>query len=106
SECDLAPAVEVGRMGRRRPRRHHDGPRQPRNAEHDREVAHGLPAHRRSLFDSMSNHIAKSVNCEPEIRSSATRTTVPTLTSLPAMRYAISMIPRTRPVKVARKPNA
>ena len=36
---------------------------------------------RRSLFDSMSNHIANSVNCEPEISNSAIRTTVPTLTS-------------------------
>src|SRR5207244_7476872 len=28
----------------------------------------------RSLFDSMSNHIANKVNCDPKMRSSATRT--------------------------------
>jgi len=54
------------------------------------EVAHesivlpqmnGLAApQRRSLFASMSNHIANNMNCEPEISSSAMSTTVPTLT--------------------------
>ena len=34
----------------------------------------------------MSNHIANSVNCDPEISSSAMSTTVPTLTWLPATR--------------------
>ena len=33
-------------------------------------------AYLRSLFDSMSNHMAKSVNWEPKISSSATRTPV------------------------------
>ena len=31
---------------------------------------------RKSLFDSMSNHMAKSVNCDPKMRSRATSTTV------------------------------
>ena len=45
----------------------------------------GVINQRRSLFDSMSNHIANSMNCEPEISSSATSTTVPTLIALPLM---------------------
>ena len=49
--------------------------------EHQRlEPVAREPPHRRSLFVSMSNHMAKSVNCEPEISNSAIRTTVPTLT--------------------------
>jgi len=35
-----------------------------------------------------------------------THTTVPTLTALPAIRYAISTMPSTRPASVARKPKA
>ena len=35
-----------------------------------------LAGYFRSLFDSMSNHMANSVNWSPEITSSATRTTV------------------------------
>src|SRR5581483_4417879 len=58
----------------------------------------------RSLFDSMSNHIANSVNCDPEISSRATRTTVPTLTWWPSMRSTSSTIPSTSPARVARKP--
>jgi hypothetical protein len=61
---------------------------------------------RRSLFDSMSNHIAKSVNCEPAINSSATSTTVPTETALPAIRSAVSTIPSARPAAVITNPNA
>ena len=42
---------------------------------------------RRSLFDSMSNHIANSVNCEPGDQQAArSSTTVPTLTAFPASR--------------------
>src|SRR5207247_11128383 len=58
----------------------------------------------RSLFDSMSNHIAKSVNCEPKIRSSATSTTVPAETALPSIRSTTSKIPRARPSRVITKP--
>ena len=61
---------------------------------------------RRSLFDSMSNHIANSVSCDPEMIRSATSTTVPTLTWLPAMRKPSSTKPSTRPTSVARSPNA
>ena len=37
----------------------------------------------RSLFASWSNHMANSVNCVPETRSSATRTTVAVAISFP-----------------------
>ena len=59
---------------------------------------------RRSLFDSMSNHIANSVNCEPEIRSSATSTIVAGVIGLPSSRSTVSTIPSTRPVTPIRKP--
>ncbi len=61
---------------------------------------------RRSLFDSMSNHIAKSVNWEPKISKSATSTTVPTDTALPMMRSTTSTMPSPRPSSVIRKPKA
>src|SRR5207302_4879125 len=60
---------------------------------------------RRSLFDSMSNHIAKSVNWEPKISRSATRTTVPTETALPMIRNTTSVIPRPSPSTLIRKPS-
>ena len=53
---------------------------------HDRKNSRYPSNQRKSLLDSMSNHIANSVNCEPEISNRAISTTVPTLTSLPAMR--------------------
>ncbi len=50
-----------------------------------RRAAGPLPERpqRRSLFDSMSNHMANSVNCDPKMRRRATSTTVPTETALP-----------------------
>ena len=63
-------------------------------------------AQRRSLFDSMSNHMAKSVNCDPKINNSATSTTVPTDTALPMSRRTTSAMPSPRPSSVIRKPNA
>src|SRR6185436_12078879 len=64
------------------------------------------PAHRRSLFDSMSNHIANSVNWLPEISSSATRTIVGVVISLPFNRRMASIAPRRRPANVIRIPSA
>ena len=64
------------------------------------------PAQRRSLFDSMSNHIAKSVNWLPEIRSSATRTIVGVVISFPARRRMASIAPSSRPASVIRIPSA
>jgi len=61
---------------------------------------------RRSLFDSRSNHIAKSVNWLPEIRSSATRTIVGVVISFPMKRSTTSTAPRTRPTRVIRIPSA
>src|SRR4051812_42871787 len=48
--------------------------------EAERVVA--VARQRSSLFDSWSNHIPKSVNCVPEIRSSATSTMVAVVISL------------------------
>ena len=45
----------------------------------------------------MSNHIAKSVNCEPEMRSSATRTIVGVVIALPFRRRIASIAPSSRP---------
>src|SRR5947208_5497571 len=70
-----------------------------------RRLRRSLAAYRRSLFDSMSNHIANSVNCDPKISSSATSTTVPTETMLPSTRSTTSAMPRPRPSTVIRKPN-
>jgi hypothetical protein len=62
------------------------------------------PPYRRSLFDSMSNHIANSVNCEPKIRSSATSTPVAAVMSWPRMRSTISAIPSPRPASPITRP--
>src|SRR6185295_591557 len=59
---------------------------------------------RKSLFDSMSNHIANSVKCDPKIKSSATSTTVPAETALPSIRSTTSRIPSARPIKVHTRP--
>jgi hypothetical protein len=65
------------------------------------------PRHqRRSLFDSMSNHIANRVNCDPKISSSATSTTVATDTALPMIRSTTSAIPSPSPMNVIRNPSA
>ncbi len=60
----------------------------------------------RSLFASMSNHIAKRVNWLPEIRSSATRTIVGVVIAFPASRSTTSTVPRTKPTDVIRRPSA
>ena len=60
----------------------------------------------RSLFDSMSNHIAKSVNWLPEISSSATRTIVGVVISFPIRRRTTSTTPSRRPTNVIRIPSA
>ncbi len=52
---------------------------------------------RRSLFASMSNHMANSVICSPAIRSTATRTIVAGVIALPAIRRASSTSPSTSP---------
>jgi hypothetical protein len=65
----------------------------------------GQESYFRSLFDSMSNHMAKSVSCMPEMSSSATRTTVATGISLPAKRRIVSTTPSTKPTKSIRKPS-
>ncbi len=54
-------------------------------------------AQRRSLFASMSNHMANSVICSPAIRSTATRTIVAGVIALPAIRSASSTSPSTSP---------
>jgi hypothetical protein len=59
---------------------------------------------RRSLFDSMSNHMANNVNCDPKISSRATRTTVPTETALPMRRSTTSAIPSPSPRSVITNP--
>jgi menaquinone-dependent protoporphyrinogen oxidase len=64
----------------------------------------GFPRYRRSLFDSMSNHMAKSVNCEPAISSSATSTTVAGVMFSPRPRRTATAMPRPRPTAVMRKP--
>src|SRR4051794_33314555 len=58
--------------------------------ENERGGEDGEEPHRRSLFVSMSNHMANSVNCEPEMSKRAISTTVPTLTAFPAILNAIS----------------
>ena len=66
----------------------------------------GSRRQRRSLFDSMSNHIAKSVNWLPEIRSRATRTIVGVVISFPCSRRITSIAPRRRPANVITSPSA
>jgi hypothetical protein len=61
---------------------------------------------RKSLFDSMSNHMANRVNCEPNVSSSATSTTVATETSFPRILSTVSAIPRPRPTRVIKNPSA
>ncbi len=91
---------------------HHREPRTLRVAHGlhgaTRKAAIPLPERpqRRSLFDSMSNHIANSVNCDPEMRSRATRTIVAAGMSLPRMRSTVSRMPRTTPTVVIRNPKA
>ncbi len=63
-------------------------------------VATDLPPQRRSLFDSMSNHIANSVNWKPEIRSRATRTIVAAGMPWPMMRSTVSKMPSANPATV------
>ena len=63
----------------------------------------GRLAQRRSLFDSMSNHMAKSRSWSPEMTSRATRTMVAAGMSFPAMRSAVSTTPRTTPT--AKRPS-
>jgi hypothetical protein len=62
------------------------------------------PPQRRSLFDSMSNHIANSVNWLPAIRSSATRTIVAGVIGLPMIRSTVSAIPSAIPATVITMP--
>src|SRR2546422_3621846 len=78
--------------------------REPRLVSGDRELAAELQ--RRSLFDSMSNHMAKSANWEPETSSSAISTTVAEGIGLPRKRRIVSEIPSARPIPVIRKPSA
>ena len=61
---------------------------------------------RSSLFASWSNHMANSVNCVPETRSSATRTIVAVVISLPQkIREAATTRPRRKPTTVIRIPS-
>ena len=59
---------------------------------------------RRSLFASMSNHMAKSVICRPAISSTATSTIVGVVISFPAIRRTASMTPRMKPADVMSTP--
>src|SRR5713226_2658474 len=62
--------------------------------------------YRSSLLYSMSNHMAKSSSCRPEMPSSATSTTV-AMAMLPCVIFAIvSTTPSTKPIVVSRKPSA
>ena len=61
---------------------------------------------RSSLFDSWSNHMPKSVNCVPEIRSSATSTIVAVVISLSKkIREHATRSPRARPSVVISVPS-
>jgi hypothetical protein len=62
------------------------------------------PPQRRSLFASMSNHMANSVICSPAISSTATRTIVGVVISLPAIRSTTSRIPSASPATVISTP--
>ena len=64
-------------------------------------------AQRSSLFASWSNHMANSVNCVPETRSSATSTTVAVVISFPKkIRETATTTPSTRPTRVISVPSA
>ncbi len=62
-------------------------------------------AYLRSLLDSMSNHMAKSRSWRPEITRRATRTIVAAGMGFPAMRRAVSTIPRRRPTEKNARPS-
>ena len=69
----------------------------PEAGPHPNCRSSGRTAQRRSLFASMSNHIAKSVSCSPAMSSTATSTIVGGVISLPAMRRTTSSRPSTKP---------
>ena len=76
--------------------------RRPRKPQRGR--SHGRQ--RSSLFASWSNHMANSVNCVPDTRRSATRTTVAVVISLPQkIREAATTTPRRKPTTVIRMPS-
>ena len=78
-------------------------PRQRQHRNRDDAVPPGGPQ-RRSLFASMSNHMAKSVICRPAISSTATSTIVGVVISFPAIRRTASMTPRMKPADVMSTP--
>ncbi len=61
---------------------------------------------RKSLFASMSNHIANSVICRPAMKSTATKTIVGVVISFPARRRTTSIAPSRKPTSVISTPNA
>jgi hypothetical protein len=60
---------------------------------------------RRSLFDSMSNHMAKSRSWSPEMTKSATRTMVANGIEFPAIRSPVSISPRMSPAASRTNPS-
>ncbi len=76
-----------------------------RSAPSDSQRPEQSRPHRRSLFASMSNHIANSVSCSPAISSTATSTIVAGVISFPASRSTTSSAPSTSPATLISTPN-
>ena len=100
--AELRAADEAAALDEHEQREEGDGSEQRRPAVAGE--ARGPGVHFRSLFDSMSNHMANSVNCAPKISRIASSTPVAAVIPSPSERSTISAMPRPTPATVITMP--